>query len=181
MIRLQEISASQRSTRLDRRRRGLPRQKHARQAERIARRSAVAFTRWLGRRGTTRSGSAGLLNLSTSALSRWVRRWRENHMTLKPRGRPAEDVDRDTRAGILSVFSLMGPHATLTALRDLFPHVARGALDNLLERCRRVYRRKSRWHIHTLRWTRAGSVWAMDFTEPPSPIDGGVPLSFISA
>jgi transposase InsO family protein len=93
-------------------------------------------------------------------------------MVLRPRGRPVEDLDRDTRAGILAVFSLMGPHATLQALRDLFPEVARGALESLLERCRSVYRRRSRWLVHTLRWTRPGTVWAADFTEPPAPIDG---------
>ncbi len=172
MIRLRSIVEAQRGARLDRRRRGLPRQRRARQAERTARRSAVAFTRWLGLRGATRSVSAGLLGLSPTALSRWVRRWTGNQMTLRPRGRPAEDVDRETRYGILSVFFLMGSHATLASLRDLFPQVTRGALENLLDRCRRVYRRKSRWLIHTLRWTRAGTVWAMDFTEPPAPIDG---------
>ncbi len=93
-------------------------------------------------------------------------------MVLRVRGRPVEDLDRDTRAGILAVFSLMGPHATLAALRDLFPEVARGALESLLERCRTVYRRRSRWLVHTLRWTRPGTVWATDFTEPPAPIDG---------
>ena len=93
-------------------------------------------------------------------------------MALRPRGRPVEDLDRDTRAGILTVFSLMGRHATLAALGDLFPEVARGALENLLVRCRSVYRRRSRWLIHTLRWTKPGTVWAMDFTEPPAPIDG---------
>ena len=96
-------------------------------------------------------------------------------MTLRPRGRPVEDLDRDTRAGILSVFSLMGPHATLQALRHLFPDVARGALENLLERCRSVYRRRSRWLVHTLRWTRPGTVWATDFTEPPARGDGVYP------
>jgi transposase InsO family protein len=156
----------------DRRRRGLVRQRRARQAERTARRSAVAFARWLQRRSLTRSAAARRLGLSASALSRWVCRWQEDRMTLRPRGRPVEDLDRDTRAGILSVFSLMGPHATLQALRDLFPEVARGALESLLERCRSVYRRRSRWLVHTLRWTRPGTVWAADFTEPPAPIDG---------
>src|SRR5262249_61038475 len=103
---------------------------------------------------------------------RWGRRRTGAHMAPRPRGRPVEALDRETRPGILSMFSLMGPHATLTALRDLFPSVARGTLENLLERCRRVWRRKSRWLVHTLRWTRPGSVWAMDFTEPPAPIDG---------
>jgi len=157
----------------DRRRwRGLPRQRRARQAERTARRSAVAFARWMQRQGLTRSATARRLGLSASALSRWMRRWEEDRMELRPRGRPVEDLDRDTRAGILAVFSLMGPHATLAALRDLFPEVARGALENLLERCRSVYRRRSRWLIHILRWTKPGTVWATDFTEPPAPIDG---------
>jgi len=148
------------------------RQRRARQAERTARCSAVAFAQWMQRRGLTRSATARRLGLSASALSRWMRRWEEDRMALRPRGRPVEDLDRDTRAGILAVFSLMGPHATLAALRDLFPEVARGALENLLERCRSVYRRRSRWLIHTLRWTRPGTVWATDFTEPPAPIDG---------
>jgi len=132
----------------------------------------VALARWLLRRGMTQAKAARRLGVSGSALSRWVRRWKENQMALRPRGRPVEDVDRDVPAGILSVFSLMGPHATLPAVRDLFPDVARGQLENLLERCRSAYRRRSRWLINTLRWTRPGTVWAMDFKEPPAPIDG---------
>ena len=172
MKRLLSIVDDQRATRRSRRPRGLPRQRRAREAERTARWSAVVFARWLSLHGATRSAAARRLTLSPSALSRWMRRWTEDRMALKPRGRPVEDLDRETRHGILSMFSLMGPHATLAALRDLFPAVARGTLENLLERCRRVWRRKSRWLVHTLRWTQPGSVWAMDFTEPPSPIDG---------
>lgn len=158
--------------RRDRRRRGPMRQRRARQAERTARRSAVAFARWMECRGLTRSATARRLGLSPSALSRWMRRWQEDRMTLRPRGRPVEDLDRETRDDILAVFSIMGPHASLAALRDLFPQVARGALDNLLERCRSMFRRRRRWLVHTLRWTRPGTVWATDFTEPPAPIDG---------
>ena len=172
MRRLESIVREQRHRQRDRRRRGPVRQRRARQAERTARRSAVAFARWMQRRGLTRSAAARRLGLSASSLFRWVRRWQEDRMTLRPRGRPVEDLDRDTRAGILAVFSLMGPHATLAALRDLFPGVAPGALESLLERCRSVYRRRSRRLVHTLRWTRPGTVWATDFTEPPAPIDG---------
>ena len=156
----------------DRRSRGLRRQVRVREAERTARLSAVAFAHWRLQRGATQQAIAACLALSSSALSRWLRRWGEDRMRLRPRGRPVDDVDRDLRAGILSVFSLMGPHATLTALRRLFPMVARAALENLLERCRRVYLRTHRWLVHTLRWTRPGSVWAMDFTEPSELIDG---------
>ena len=172
MRRLESIVREQRDTRRGRRRRGPVRQRRARQAERTARSSAVAFARWMQRRGLTRSATARHLGLSASALSRWMRRWKEDRLLLRLRGRPVEDLDRDTRVGILAVFSLLGPHATLAALRDLFPDVARGALEHLLERCRSVLRRRSRWLIHTLRWTRPGAVWATDFTTPPAPIDG---------
>lgn len=172
MRRLENIVRDQTEKRRDRRRRGPMRQRRARQAERTARRSAITFARWMECRGLTRSASARRLGLSPSALSRWMRRWQQDRMTLRPRGRPVEDLDRETRERILAVFSVMGPHASLAALRDLFPQVARGALDNLLERCRSVYRRRRRWLVHILRWTRPGTVWAMDFTEPPAPIDG---------
>jgi len=83
-------------------------------------------------------------------------------------------------AFIVSIFpvianTLTGLLSTDPALRDLFPEVARGALENLLERCRSVYRRRSRWLVHTLRWTRPGTVWATDFTTPPALIDGVYP------
>lgn len=172
MGRLKNIVRDQMERRRDRRRRGPRRQRRARQAERIARRSAVAFARWQECRGQTRWASARRLELSPSALSRWMRRWKEDRMALRPRGRPVEDLDRDTRLRILAVFSQMGPHASLAAFRDLFPGVARGALENLLMRCRSMYRHRTRWLVHTLRWTRPGTVWATDFTEPPAPIEG---------
>lgn len=170
MNRLEGIVRAQQAVRQDRHRRGLKRQRRAREAERTARRSAVVFARWRQRHGVT--VNADRLGVSASALARWTRRWREDRMALRPRGRPAEDVDRDVRHGILSVFSVMGPHATLAALRDFFPAVARRALENLLERCRRAWRRANRWLVLTLRWTRSGTVWAMDFTQAPAPIDG---------
>lgn len=157
----------------ERRHRGLKRQQGAREMERTARYSAVVFARWVRRRhGTTVSDVASRLSVSASALSRWLRRWSESRMALRSRGRPGEEVDRATRADILAVFGLLGPHATLTTLRGLFPFSARGALDSLLVRCRRAWRRRNRWRVHTLRWTEPGRVWAMDFTEAPTRIDG---------
>jgi transposase InsO family protein len=134
--------------------------------------SAVAWARWLLRRGATSGSMARRLAVSASALSHWLRRWTENQLRIRPRGRPAEDVDKEMRENILAVFAMMAPHATVAAFRDLFPQVARGALENLLERGRRLYRRGQLWSLRTLRWTRPGSVWAMDFTEPPTRIDG---------
>lgn len=158
--------------RRDRHRRGLKRQRRAREAERTARVSAVAHTRWLRGRGRTHRSIAERLRVSASALSHWLRRWKENRLSLRARGRPGEEIDPDLRDAIMEVFGMMGPHATVTALGDLFPQVPRNALDILLLRCRRVFQRGLSWRLRTLRWTRPGSVWGMDFTEPRAPIDG---------
>lgn len=137
----------------ERRHRGLKRQRQAREVERTARSSAVVFARWLRRRrGARTSESAARLSVSSSALSRWLRRWRENRMTLRPRGRPGEEIDPDTRADILGVFSLLGLHATVTTVQALIHGPTRGALDSLLFRCRRAWQRSNRWTVNTLRW-----------------------------
>lgn len=157
----------------ERRHRGLKRQGQAREVERTARRSAVVFARWMRRRhGSRVSDIAARLSVSASVLSNWLRRWKENQMTLRSRGRPGEEMDRGMRSDVLSVCSLLGLHTTLTTLRDLFPGTSRGALDSLLVRCRRWWRRSGRWPVKMLRWTEPGRVWAMDFTEAPTSIDG---------
>jgi transposase InsO family protein len=50
--------------------------------------------------------------------------------------------------------------------------VARRELEDLAARYRRVLRRRHPSLIHVLRWLRPGTVWAMDFTEPPAQVDG---------
>jgi transposase InsO family protein len=41
-----------------------------------------------------------------------------------------------------------------------------------VRRYRLVYRKRRRQLAMSLRWRRVGAVWAIDFTEPPTPIDG---------
>jgi transposase InsO family protein len=132
----------------------------------------VAFVRWVGWRESSPSRAAGHLGLSPATLERWCRRWRQDRMAWRPRGRRVGEVDRDTLRGILAMFDLMGPHASVAALRDLFPEVPRASLEGTLRRARRIFRRRQGWLLYTLRWTRPGTVWATDFTEPPAPVDG---------
>jgi len=66
----------------------------------------------------------------------------------------------------------MGPHTGLPTLRKLFPEAARAELVDLQCRYREAYRRRHGMLVHVLRWTRPGTVWAIDFTEPPCRIDG---------
>ena len=157
------------------RRRGLPGQRRRRRSEREVRVSAVAFLRWCRRRGMTGGQISNRLGLRPQTLQRWHRRWKQNRMGLRPRGRPAEHADRELRWSILSLFGLMGV-VGLPTLRALFPEVSRGELQELSRRCNAIFRRgRKRWLVHALRWTRAGAVWAMDFTDPPESIDGLYP------
>jgi len=157
------------------RRRGLHGQRTWREQERAVRRSAVVFLRWLGRHELDDQTAADGLGLSLRTLRDWRRRWAADQMELRARGRPADHADRELRRSILALFGLMGPHVGLPTLQSNFPDVARGELVELQRRYRYAYRYRNSFLLHVLRWTRAGSVWAMDFAHPPAPIDGLYP------
>ena len=156
----------------DRHRRGPRRQRRRRKAERIARISALVFARWARRRGLSAAQAATRLGIDPTTLGNWRARWSEDQLRPRERGRPVEPVGRDERGSILAVFGLMGPQVGLPTLQSLFPDVARSALVDLQRRCREILLRKAWWVVHTLRWTRPGAVWAMDFAAPPAPIEG---------
>jgi transposase InsO family protein len=77
-----------------------------------------------------------------------------------------------SRAAVLALFQLMGPGVGLAVLQEFFPGVARRELEDLQRRYREAHLKRNRVLVHALRWQRVGAVWAMDHTEPPSPIDG---------
>jgi transposase InsO family protein len=64
-------------------------------------------------------------------------------------------------------------------LQATFPGVARRELQHLLLQYRRAYVRRSWVVVHVLRWDHPGAVWAIDFTEPPLPLDGVYPYVFV--
>ena len=93
-------------------------------------------------------------------------------MPLTARGRPPDPISVDARRAVLAIFSVMGPHVGLPTLRQLLPELSRGALQEMQRRFRRACRRKGGLLLRVLQWHRPGAVWAMDFAEPPLPIDG---------
>ena len=44
-------------------------------------------------------------------------------------------------------------------------------MEDLQYRYREAHLKKSRVLVHALRWQRVGAVWAIDYTEPPWPVD----------
>jgi transposase InsO family protein len=111
------------------------------------------------------------LHVEAATLRRWETHWRRDRLRSRARGRPAKRPERWQREVILVVIGLLGPQIGVPTLERLFPGVSRGELRELLVRYRWICRRLHRKTLHVLHWTRTGAVWAMDFGDPPMPID----------
>ncbi len=172
MNRLQAAWKTQR--RVKQERRGWARQWKQRKLDRLVRRSALAFWRWTSKCGLSRRQAAERLHLAPRTLAEWEKAWQENRRDLAPRGRPLHRADRDTRNEIIALMRML-PQVGVPILEALCPDVARGELADLRHRFRRVYRRKNRLLVHALHWSRPGAVWAIDFAQPPLPIEGRYP------
>jgi len=145
-------------------------QDDARRMERTIRASAVAFSRWARQHGLAIDAAAERAGISARTLRDWESGWRVDKLKIKPRGRAYETSDRETREMMIAVFQIYGPGVSVPALQEIFPDAARRELEDLQERVQRIYTK--RHVLYVLRWLKPGTVWAMDFAEAPSPIDG---------
>ena len=143
--------------------------------ERNVKISALAFTRCAQRRAFTLRRCAVMLGIKLATLAEWRRLWDLDKLRPVPRGRPADNGDAFDRKLLIGLFNLLGPGIGLPTLRDMFPDRSRSYLEELLQRYRRVHFRKNRVALHVLRWHTPGAVWAIDFAQPPFPIDNQYP------
>jgi transposase InsO family protein len=153
-------------------RRGVERQRPRREREQRARQEAADFGRRLRDVGASWHAAASCLQLAPRTLRSWKRLSGAPACAPAPRGRPCRDATLERRCEVQEHLTELGPHAGVPWLRRAFPDVARSELEELkvLERLRRRSRREE--YTHRLLWHRPGSVWAMDYAEPPLPIDG---------
>jgi transposase InsO family protein len=140
--------------------------------ERSIRIQALIFTRWAVPLGMTQAEAARKLGLRPDTLARWKAAWDKDRLRVEPRGRPENRADVWMRNNVLACMSFTGPGVSVAFLQELFPEMARREIEDLVSRCRSIYRKQKAALIHALRWTRAGTVWAMDFFEPPKPVNG---------
>lgn len=162
-------------TRAGRRKRGFAGQRERRELERDARIRAIGFARWAGRYGLSPDATASRLGLSSRTLGEWQSGWQSNRLKAEQRGRPPERTDRETREQVIAMFMIMGPGVGVPTLQALFPEASRRELEDLARRYRDPHLRRTSMLVHVLRWRRTGAVWAMDFTQPPTPVDGRYP------
>jgi hypothetical protein len=155
--------------------RGPARQRPRRERERRLRHNIADLSDWIIDRGQRPSATAQHLHLSPRTLRQWRHDAHADTLGLHALGRPILRAPRQERTAVIDLLNHLGPTIGVPTLRDCFPHLPRAVLTDLLQRYRRVWR--SRYHqlLHVLHWQRAGVAWAMDFAQPPNPIDGKYP------
>ena len=159
-------------------RRGVQWQIERRRLEREAKLGAIALVRLCRLLGLTWDRVSSFLRVSSDTLRRWLRRWREDRLAIEPRGRPHARASTEARQQVLAALGFFGPGVEVAVLRRMFPYVARRELEDLVARYRRVYRKRGTL-LHQLTWTNDAAVWAMDFTEAPTEIDGDFPYVLV--
>jgi transposase InsO family protein len=154
------------------RRYGAIAQRDERQGERSARRAAVGLSRWAQQRGMSCQVVAGTLGRSVRTLSSWRQQWAATQLQPQPRGRPAPLASVEDRNRLIAVLRELGPHTGVPTCQALFSHLPRRQVEDIVRRFKEIDRSRQRKGLSRLCWRRPGTVWAMDHSYPPAPIDG---------
>lgn len=112
------------------------------------------------------------LGVSARTLRHWHAKYRQDTDALALLGRPPADSGPEQQQALLQHLNEVGPGVGVPALRGQFPALARAELDAFLKCYRALWRAQHPRRLHVLRWLRPGTVWAIDFAEAPSAIDG---------
>ena len=160
-------------------RRGPEAQEARRELERTMRRRAVAVTRWMGRAGLDVPEVSELLGMSERTLREWKTGWETDRLKAKPVGRPAYRADGAERQAIVAALGAGGPGLPLGTLQELFPKASRRELEGILDGYRDDWAKRNEKVVMALRWKKTGRVWAMDYTEPPLPVEGRFPYILV--
>jgi len=145
-------------------------QRHDSDARQKIRIAVVAFRQWITRFHPTHYDPAALLELDPRTLARWHALWLKSKLRSNPRGRPMRIAHVNDRNQVIHLLDALGPHVGCSTLQLFFPLMARRPLRRLLQRYRRIWRKRNRLRLHELHWHRPGSVWAIDYTQPPAPV-----------
>lgn len=143
-------------------------------AAREARLSAVRLVRWARRLGMTLAEVARELGMHERTLRAWARRWKSDRLEARKLGRSSSELSRDQRQSALWALHLTSGRIGLDELANVvWPRPTRRVLSDLKARWRRAVHRRGGKLCGLVQWSRAGTAWAMDWTDPDEPIDGG--------
>ncbi len=115
---------------------------------------------------------ADLFHVAGRTLRQWCHDLLDRLRPACPLGRPRLRSPRDQRNEVIHFLDEFGPGLGVPTLRDCFPTMSRAELDEMHKRYRLVWRERHRVPLRVLHWPVAGRVWAIDYTQPPQPING---------
>lgn len=156
-------------------RRGPAKQRPRRERQRRLRHDLVDFARWTDTLGLSLPQTADILMLAPRTLRQWRLDLTNAARPILPLGRPTLRSPYADRNDVLAIIDDLGPRVGVAELKACCPHMSRAELTDLLLRYRRVWRARRMQLLHVLDWRVPGAAWAMDFAQPPLPIDGLYP------
>jgi transposase InsO family protein len=173
MQRLQTIGHVLGDSALAGRRRGSAWQGPHRQLEQQVHQDVLDFCTWAADLGLNRQEAAVRLGLAARTVRAWAAAGPHPNGPVTPRGRPVLRSPRAQRAQVLELLDSVGPGLGLPSLEGHFAEMPRAELRDLLRRYRRVWVHRHHHALHVLHWHQPGGVWAIDFAEPPLPLEEG--------
>lgn len=147
--------------------------REAQELAREARLSAVRLLRCGRRLGLTGREVAERLGLLAGTLRAWEYRWRLDRLASAARGRPVcHELPRAQRQTALwALHRTRGRIGVKQLMLLVWPPVPRSALCDLKARWRYAAHRRGGKLCGEVEWMRAGTVWALDWTDPDSPLE----------
>jgi transposase InsO family protein len=152
-------------------RQGAVGQRPRRELERLVRQRAVHLAQRLSARGHSQAEVAARLALHERTLRSW-HGLDDTTAPVESLGRPLQSAAAPQQQAVFDVLDHVGPGLGLPALRTRFPELARAELNDLLQGYRQRWRAANPLLLQQLHWQRPGAVWAIDFAEAPTLIDG---------
>lgn len=149
---------------------GLASQEKRREAERILQAQTCETAASLLDRGSDWTTVEILLGVAKRTIHRWMERLDK---PLVARGRPPKEVDFQVWIDLWKTMTELGPKTGVATLRRHHPDYPVAALRREKKRFASYWKHFHPREVSKLRWTRPGSVWAMDFGVPPVPLEGG--------
>jgi transposase InsO family protein len=136
------------------------------------RRHAVEVARGLFDLGWLWNRIADFVGIADRTLRHWCRTLLDHFRMAIPLGRPRQRSNREARNEVIHILDEFGPGVGVPTLRECFPEMGRAELEDLVQRYRRVWRKRNRQPLRVLSWPVVGRVWAIDYAEPVLPVDG---------
>jgi transposase InsO family protein len=152
--------------------RGYMRQEKRRAAERELKKGALTFCRWMRMYRKSPEEIACMIGVTKSTLYRWEHKWKKERLHPAGRGRPCRRACSYEEELIKAEIKRLGPGIGVSVLQGQFPHISRRELRYHLHEYRRQWVHERILELETIQWNRPGAVWAVDYTEPPAPMDG---------